>query len=195
MSDPREWPAEYVDYVKLLAAEQLSAAMIAQRMNERFSAALSRNSIIGKLRRLGVALVGAKSAEIGARVSAAKRKRNAEKRASSPPRRGDTFRARAWAHRATMELVPDIPPDEFDNAIPPEQRKQVVDLKNCHCRWPVGDPQEANFFYCGSPTADLTENRPYCAVHARRARGTPRVSARDPWRSIGQAARTAVEAL
>jgi GcrA cell cycle regulator len=37
---------------------------------------------------------------------------------------------------------------------------QLVDLTHFHCRYPVGDPQTANFFFCGAPATST-----YCQTH------------------------------
>ncbi len=50
--------------------------------------------------------------------------------------------------------------------IPPAQRRSILDLRNDSCRWPVGDPASADFFFCG---ADALAGRPYCAEHCTRA--------------------------
>lgn len=50
----------------------------------------------------------------------------------------------------------------FNKLIPTAQRKQLVDIEfGRHCRWPVGDPQAKDFFYCGGATETT-----YCAYHA-----------------------------
>jgi GcrA cell cycle regulator len=32
------------------------------------------------------------------------------------------------------------------------------------CRWPIGDPQHADFHFCGAPRAS---GRPYCQAHTQ----------------------------
>lgn len=49
---------------------------------------------------------------------------------------------------------------------PPKQPDPVpslVDLAAHTCRWPIGDPREAGFHFCGKPA--LT-GKPYCGEHA-----------------------------
>lgn len=58
-----------------------------------------------------------------------------------------------------------IETQDVDLAIPVDQRKTLMELGPFHCRWPVGDPTEAGFFFCGGVATD----GPYCASHARRA--------------------------
>ena len=50
--------------------------------------------------------------------------------------------------------------------IPLAERKTIQTLTECSCRWPIGDPQSAEFHFCGK-TKVLT--LPYCEFHARRA--------------------------
>jgi GcrA cell cycle regulator len=53
-------------------------------------------------------------------------------------------------------------PTVDDNAIPLEQRRTFFELGAHDCRWPVGDPQEPGFFFCGAVQRD---DSPYCAAH------------------------------
>lgn len=41
--------------------------------------------------------------------------------------------------------------------------RSVVDLSVHTCRWPIGDPREPGFHFCGEPSIP---NKPYCAKHA-----------------------------
>lgn len=57
-------------------------------------------------------------------------------------------------------------PDEFDLAIPVEQRRTMFALTSTTCHWPVGDPKDPAFFFCGGVTH---EDEVYCRAHCRRA--------------------------
>lgn len=46
--------------------------------------------------------------------------------------------------------------------------KRFLDLKHRDCRWPLGGLMEKPEFFCGAPRDDI---KPYCAEHARAARG------------------------
>jgi GcrA cell cycle regulator len=49
-------------------------------------------------------------------------------------------------------------------------RLGVLDLENCHCRWPIGRPGAGRvFFFCAKPEADVSRGIPYCPQHMRRA--------------------------
>jgi len=43
---------------------------------------------------------------------------------------------------------------------------KLVDLRERMCRWPLGDPKEADFIFCGH---DNIAGLPYCPEHARLA--------------------------
>jgi GcrA cell cycle regulator len=62
-----------------------------------------------------------------------------------------------------------------DQQIPFEQRKTLLELGSNHCRWPVGEPNEPGFFFCGGAKLD---DHSYCAAHHRRSRDYTR-----PYRS------------
>ncbi|HEY5598213.1 MAG TPA: GcrA family cell cycle regulator [Kiloniellales bacterium] len=52
-------------------------------------------------------------------------------------------------------------------AAPPAPRLAVRrDGKGPNCLWPIGDPGEADFHFCGAPAA---ESKPYCPEHCARA--------------------------
>lgn len=37
------------------------------------------------------------------------------------------------------------------------------------CQWPIGDPGDTNFRFCGAPVATDKPHRPYCAAHCAAA--------------------------
>jgi hypothetical protein len=60
-----------------------------------------------------------------------------------------------------------------DIVIPLNERKTMTTLLPHHCRWPIGDPQLADFHYCGRPKVG---SHSYCDFHVRRGSqpGRPR---------------------
>lgn len=40
--------------------------------------------------------------------------------------------------------------------------KTMENLEAGDCRWPIGDPRQDGFHFCGAPQA---AGRPYCAAH------------------------------
>ncbi|MGD9785886.1 MAG: GcrA family cell cycle regulator, partial [Hyphomicrobiaceae bacterium] len=56
-------------------------------------------------------------------------------------------------------------------------RKTIQTLAECHCRWPIGDPQSADFHFCGK---EKVAGLPYCQFNARRAYQPPQSKRREP---------------
>jgi GcrA cell cycle regulator len=56
-------------------------------------------------------------------------------------------------------------------------RKTIATLERNDCRWPIGDPRQPDFHFCGAPKLP---DRPYCEIHWRMAfqPSRPRHSAR-----------------
>jgi GcrA cell cycle regulator len=54
--------------------------------------------------------------------------------------------------------------EELD--IPVEQRLTLLQLNEHTCKWPIGDPLNADFYFCGQ---HAEEAKPYCEFHSRRA--------------------------
>ena len=79
-------------------------------------------------------------------------------RVSRPSMRGNTALALAY------EMEPEPEPELIENIIPIGQRRTLLELNEDTCRWPIGDPASAEFFFCGGkPLTGL----PYCAYHSR----------------------------
>ncbi len=79
---------------------------------------------------------------------------------------------RARAEFAALEDVPEV-------EIPPNERRSIQELEPHHCRWPIGDPQQPGFHFCGRTRPVL--QLPYCGVHNARAfRPVPVAEHRSP---------------
>ena len=52
-----------------------------------------------------------------------------------------------------------------DLTFPPKPRKTVFTLLPGECRWPIGDPRQKDFHFCGKPQV---EGHPYCEFHTRK---------------------------
>ena len=50
--------------------------------------------------------------------------------------------------------------------IPLNERASILTLKESMCRWPIGDPGEPEFHFCGRKSC---ASLPYCEHHARMA--------------------------
>lgn len=169
-----DWTDERIETLRKLWAEGLTCSQIAARFGD-----VSRNAVIGKVHRLGLAGRAMIRTKGRGTWTPAKRRAAAKKAAAT---RSRTKRSRL-ALLAALPLngrvgesspVPPTPlPMEVDPPIPLEQRRTVATLTQSCCRWPIGDPQHEDFHFCGAPR---TWGFPYCARHTRRAyNSSPRI--------------------
>jgi GcrA cell cycle regulator len=148
------WTTSSVERLTKLWADGLSASEIAAEIG-----GISRNSVIGKVHRLG--LPRRSRAPAGTRPRRRKpRSRGATMRIVRPTIRGNT--ALATLHAFEPEHVPE--PEVIENIIPIGQRCSTLELSEGKCRWPIGDPSTPDFFFCGGRTI---EGLSYCGYHAR----------------------------
>lgn len=76
--------------------------------------------------------------------------------------------------RAIIPAGQPLPPQPSPNEISPEalakvteveksaRRLSLMELTEKTCKWPVGDPATANFWFCGLP---VQAGKPYCEAH------------------------------
>lgn len=148
------WTDERVELLKKLWNDGLSASQIAAELG-----CITRNAVIGKVHRLGL------SGRTKAPSSSIPRQRKA--RTSSPMFR--TVRPTSRGNTAlAAHLIPDYDsdsePELIENIIPIGQRCTLLELNDAKCRWPIGDPGQPDFFFCGGKTVEAL---PYCAYHCR----------------------------
>ena len=138
------WTDARVSQLKALFEDGLSSAMIADKL------CVTRNTVCGKIARLGLQRPGA---------PLVKKKKTYRRRVKN-----------SWNLSGPLsdhESPKRLPPTPVnDQEIPEAQRKQLLDLESHHCRWPVGDPQSADLFFCAG---DITPSFPYCPAHCARA--------------------------
>ncbi|HEY6733462.1 MAG TPA: GcrA family cell cycle regulator [Roseiarcus sp.] len=153
------WTDEIVEQLKQHWIDGKSASQIAGLLGN----GVTRNAVIGKVHRLGLAgraKTPSTSIPRPRRLAPPPVHRVAGPRLSSPaPRimRGAT--AFALAPEALSELERQ---EEFESVVlPMSLRVTIVELKESMCRWPLGDPATSEFRYCGSPAA----SGPYCTYH------------------------------
>jgi GcrA cell cycle regulator len=157
------WNDERVDVLKKLWADGLSASQIAGRLG-----GVTRNAVIGKVHRLGLSgratTSRMKSHRPRVRVQSAKRLK---------PRLLST--GNAAFRNLYLDNEPYVPPAE-ELVIPMGERKYIQTLTESCCRWPIGDPQQPEFHFCGRKKIP---GLPYCEVHARRAFQPPQARRRE----------------
>jgi GcrA cell cycle regulator len=67
-------------------------------------------------------------------------------------------------------------PSAEELEIPLNERRSIQTLTEVSCRWPIGDPQQSDFHFCGRKKV---LGLPYCEFHARRAFQPPQPRRRD----------------
>jgi GcrA cell cycle regulator len=144
------WTDERVELLKKLWQDGLSASQIAGQLG-----GVTRNAVIGKVHRLGL------SGRAKTPSSASPRPRK--------PRVANGYRSRPQFRGNTALMLDYEPEGELDldplaNVVPMGPRVSILELTEATCRWPMGDPGNADFVYCGSQTKT---SLPYCPYHAR----------------------------
>jgi GcrA cell cycle regulator len=171
------WTDERVELLKKLWMEGLSASQIAGILGE----GVTRNAVIGKVHRLKLS-GRAKPASSTPRVRSTPRPSTSGRRVAAPSSRptssaiGGMMKARnissaihgATALKLSEELEADlyVAPQVQEIEIPVAQRLTLLQLNEHTCKWPIGDPLTADFFFCGGHSE---EGKPYCEFHSRRA--------------------------
>jgi GcrA cell cycle regulator len=162
------WNDERVETLKKLWADGLSASQIAGRLG-----GVTRNAVIGKVHRLGLA---------GRATTSRIRTPRTRVRTAQAVRQRQQLRGRIGApggnsplHKLYLESEPYVPPAE-ELVIPLNERKYIQTLTESCCRWPIGDPQQPDFHFCGKKKIP---GLPYCEVHARRAFQPPQARRRE----------------
>ena len=165
------WTDERVEKLKKLWSEGLSASQIAAQLG-----GVSRNAVIGKVHRLN--LPG--RAKAGGTPTAARPKRPAP---AAP--RPAAFQARPVAARAVARPAEDnlareeadtdfevraetlpVPANGNGVVVPMTRKLELTQLTERTCKWPIGDPLNDDFHFCGNESPD---NSPYCTYHQRLA--------------------------
>lgn len=141
------WTEERFEAAKTLAAEGWSAAQIADRLG-----GLSRCAVIGKLHRNGLKGGG------GQRCGTAKGR---PRKPPHPKRRHYKlgFGARFQSPVPLKPMFVKDPPRQ-----PTALMLDILDLKPVHCKFPIGDPKQSDFGFCGASRHQVS---PYCEYHHR----------------------------
>jgi GcrA cell cycle regulator len=134
------WTDERVEQLKQLWTEGLSASQIARQLG-----GVTRNAVIGKVHRLGLA----------GRATPAR----AERPRLQMPRRTPVLRAPV-AIVAQPIVERDPLTDDKGNHV------TVLTISDRNCKWPIGDPASGNFHFCGHSPKN---GSPYCDAHSVKA--------------------------
>ena len=131
------WNDEKVAKLKELWGKGNTASQIAEIIG-----GISRNAVIGKAHRLNL------SAKIKTRNSS----KNEEFISSSNNKSNNSIRGRKSKFKSLI----------IEKDFEPENPKQLEELDENSCKWPIGHPDEKSFYFCGrSSLKDFS----YCKLH------------------------------
>ena len=130
------WNSEAVEKLKELWGKDHTASQIAEIIG-----GVSRNAVIGKAHRLNLSdKSNSKNSIIKKRVSS----------------QLDQSKATKGTRKSKFKSL--IIEKDFE----PENPKQLEDLDEESCKWPIGHPNESNFYFCGRSSL---KNFSYCKLH------------------------------
>jgi GcrA cell cycle regulator len=147
------WTDDRVETLKHCWKDGFSASQIAEKLGK-----VTRNAVIGKVHRLGLA----------GRRNSSRRGTSSRSRASRPAQRTPARRHQHGNGRlgckshfpAVRERTPILP----ELGSPPPIAVTVQTLTSLVCRWPEGDPKSPDFHFCGR--GKTNEAISYCDHHA-----------------------------
>ncbi len=128
------WTDEKVSKLKELWGKGSTASQIAEILG-----GVSRNAVIGKAHRLNL------SGKIIAKKGSLKKKDHNTKNFNLKRGRRGKFKS----------LV-------IEKDFEPENPKQLEELDDNTCKWPIGHPNEENFYFCGRASL---KDFSYCKLH------------------------------
>ena len=134
-----------------------------------------RGAVIGKVHRLNLPKKrpdGSYTDSVARTHSPHKPKRPRPKGRPSGHRRSPPMPLVMTRHAAPIE----------DLVVPISLKVSLLALNGQMCKWPIGDPREASFQFCGHRNFN---SLPYCEYHARLSY-TPRSKQRQPRRAAEQ---------
>lgn len=150
------WTEDRVARLTKLWADGLSASQVAADLG-----GVTRNAVIGKVHRLGLSGRAKQPSKGGGRPKQAARPggyvRGNRSTAKASKANGGAGASRAAPMAAS--LVEDI-------TAPEPKRIKLVQLTESTCKWPLGDPQESDFCFCGH---SIKSDTPYCEYHCNLA--------------------------
>lgn len=136
------WTPERVEMLKTLWDMNLTADVIACRLG-----GVSRCAVIGKAHREGLS----------------------GRRTGCRAKQGSSKRSRRRIPKLKVQELPPLAVQTLPEVINP-LRIPLLAIGDGQCRWPIGDPQDENFSFCGCQTGGAS----FCAYHDGIAHQQPR---------------------
>jgi len=138
------WTEEKTEQLKKLWAEGHTASQIARMLGED----ISRNAVIGKAHRLNLA------------------GRTQSRMISSPRINNNQYQPKKGAIQRKIRRPRGLRAIVIEKDFEPENPTTLENLTDKTCRWPIGHPDEKDFYFCGRSPMD---ERIYCKLHVLHA--------------------------
>jgi len=150
------WTEDRVEVLKKLWAEGHSASQIAKELG-----GVTRNAVIGKVHRLGLSGRATPSRPVKRppRLARPKPRLQPDGSVVTPKPARVT---RMDAPLRTVEkaaMVAALPPQILSDG----EAATILTLRDSMCKWPIGDPADPKFAFCGRKSA----SGPYCDEHGK----------------------------
>ena len=146
-----DWTNERIEILKELWNEGLTTSQIAKELGT------TKNAVIGKTHRLN--LVKRESPIKGAVDSTSIKEKEEEKQKQVKKKFHTVSKTNEVEEGSdyTEETC-----ECHEHHTHKKKGKTLFELKYDECRWPVGDPKDEDFHFCGEKAVD---GKPYCAKH------------------------------
>jgi len=145
------WTEDRVEVLKKLWAEGHSASQIAKELG-----GVTRNAVIGKVHRLGLSGRATPSRPVKRPPRLARPKPQVLPDGTVKAPKPTRAPGMAPSLREEIEQLEPLPLENGDAAT-------VLTLRDSMCKWPIGDPADPKFAFCGRKAC----SGPYCAEHAK----------------------------
>lgn len=150
------WTEERIDLLQKLWLQGMSASRIANELAN----GLTRNAVIGKVYRLGLS----GRTKVATATAPNPRPPKLPLRAPNPPPMTAMVEGNTALALKPLRLEAPAPSPHKDVVIAIAEPVTILDLRDSMCRWPIGDPTQPEFRFCGA--RKLPGEGPYCSCHA-----------------------------
>ena len=141
------WTEEREQKLRRLWEKGYTASQIAEMLGS-----TTRNAVIGKAHRLKLAARTTSKQSRSPKKQAASSGLNKQQAASSGLNKQEGYVSRKSRFKSLL----------LDKNFEAESPTQLENLTDRHCRWPIGHPDEENFYFCGrAPIKGFS----YCQLH------------------------------
>lgn len=148
------WSQEDINILVKLWLDGKSASSIADTIGN-----VSRNAVIGKIHRLGIA-----NRDVIIEEGLDKKIIVSKSRKSSKNMKNLLFKKDTIALKKDVEKIKIRKDFKLKKSSKNNALFSVLELTDKTCKWPIGHPDDAEFHFCGNLTK---EGSPYCDHHSR----------------------------